>query len=100
MPRLLLIFSSLFNTGLLFLVFNFMAFATSPRTDDVSMRIAFYVSWPIMAVAIVGIIAPWILAAKKRRKSALLLSLLPVILVCSTIILFLLLDSWLSRTFG
>ena len=95
----LLILSSLFNATLCFFSLVFGVFATSPDTSDVTMRIGFYVVNLIAVLALVGIFAPWVFTRKKQIKSAIAFATLPSVITCITVLLFLVLDSWLNRTF-
>ena len=101
-PRqlLLLVLSSLFNGAICFVSFWFMVFATGPEMQDVTMRFGYYVANGIIVVALFGIVGPWIFAHKAHHKRALLVATLPTVLVCTVILAFLLLDSWLQRNFS
>lgn len=96
----LLILSSLFNAALCFFSFVVGVFATSPDTSDVTMRVGFYAINLIALLALVGVFAPWIVTQKKHKKSAIAFAALPLLVSCITVLLFLVLDSWLNRTFS
>ena len=96
----LLIFSSLFNSALCFFSFVFGLFATSPDTSDVTMHVGFYAVNLIAFLALIGVIAPWILSLRRLNKTAIFFATIPLTLFCLTILSFLLLDSWLNRTFS
>ncbi|MGI9462654.1 MAG: hypothetical protein ACR2OM_01865 [Aestuariivirgaceae bacterium] len=97
---ILLVLSSLLNVAIAFAAFIVGGFATSPDMTDVTMRIGFYVMAIITITALTSIFAPWILAYRQRHKSALFVAVLPLLLGILAIVAFLLLDSWLQRTFG
>ena len=96
----LLIVSSLFNAAICFGSFVFQLFATSPETQDITMRVGYYVLNVIVVAALVGIFGPWLLARREQNKTAAFLAILPTLLVCVAILAFLTLDSWLQRTFA
>ena len=96
----LLLLSSLLNAVLCVGAFLFGAFATDPAMQDVTMRIGYYVMNVIVLAAFVGIFGPWILALRSRNKNAVFLATLPVFLSVVAVLSFLLLDSWLQRTFA
>ncbi len=96
----LLILSSLLNAALCVAAFFFGLFATSPTMQDVTMRIGYYVVNVIVVAAFLAIFGPWVLALRKRNKSAVLMAALPAILIVLAVLSFLLLDSWLQRTFA
>jgi hypothetical protein len=98
--KFLLVLSSLVNAGLGFYAFLVMAFATSPTMDDVTMRVGFYVLNAIILAAVAGVIGPWVCMARNNSRAALWFALAPVLLLCLAGLAFLLLDSWLNRTFG
>lgn len=98
--KLFLTISSLVNAAICYLSFWFMVFATSPHMSDVTMRTGYYVVNLITASAFAAIFAPWLLARWKRNKSAAFVAVLPILLICFSIVAFVTLDSWLSRTFS
>jgi len=97
---ILLTVSSLFNAAAGMAAFFFGNFATAPDMQDVTMRIGFYVVNGIAVAAVVGVIAPWILARQERKTAAFIAAALPALLVVLAVLSFLTLDSWLNRTFG
>lgn len=97
--NVLLVLSSLGNGAIGFIAFWFMVFATSANTSDATMRVGFYVVNGIVLASIIGVIAPWLLAAKGRRRAAAFFVLLPILGVILASVAFLLLDSWIQRTF-
>jgi len=96
----LLIASTLANVAICYSSFIFMVFATSPRTDDVTMRVGFYVLSAISAAAFAAVFAPWVFVHFRRRGIAALAAHLPAVLVVFAVAGFWLLDSWLNRTFS
>ena len=97
---ILLVLSSLVNAAIGFGAFIFGVFATSPQMSDVTMRIGYYVLNAIVLAAVVAMFAPWILVHRQRPKGAVAVAVLPVLLTIIAVVAFLLLDSWLRRTFG
>lgn len=96
----LLTVSSLLNAAIGAGAFFFGIFATAPDMQDVTMRIGFYVVNGITVAAVVGVIAPWILARQERGTVAFIVAALPALLIVLAVLSFLTLDSWLNRTFG
>ena len=95
-----MVLSSLLNAAIGFLAFWIMVFATSPAMDDVTMRLGFYLLNLISVSAFVAVIAPWLLVRRNHNKTAVFFAVLPLLLLCCAILAFLLLDSWLNRTFS
>ncbi len=95
----LLALSSLLNIAIGASSFLFGGFATNPEMQDVTMRIGYYVLNLISMVAFVSIFLPWIFAHREHNKLAIFFAILPTLLTCLAILSFLLLDSWLKRTF-
>lgn len=88
------------NAALGFVLFWVMIFATGPHMSDVTMRIGFYVVNGIIISALTAVIVPWFLANRNRNRSAAFIALLPVLLIFCAVLAFLLLDSWLNKTFS
>jgi len=96
----LLALSSVVNGGIGLFLFLVWGFATNPTMSDVTMRIAWYVLPVIILAAAAATIGPWMLAARVQARAAVILAVLPITLSIVVVLLFLGLDSWLSRTFG
>jgi len=96
----LLILSSLLNAAICVGSLLVALFATNPEMQDVTMRIGYYVLNMIVVVAFACVFGPWVLALRTHDKSAMVVAALPTLLACTAILSFLLLDSWLQRTFS
>ena len=96
----LLILSSLLNAAICVGSFFVALFATNPEMQDVTMRIGYYVLNMIVVVAFACVFGPWVLALRTHGKSAIAVAALPTLLACTAVLSFLLLDSWLQRTFS
>ncbi len=96
----LLALSSVVNGGIGLLLFLVWGFGTNPTMSDVPFRIAWYVLPVIILAAAVATVFPWILAGRSHGRSAVVVATLPITLSIVVVLAFLLLDSWLNRTFG
>lgn len=97
---ILLILSSLLNAALAAVVLVFWGFATNPTMPDVTLRIGFYLLPVVAAAAAAGLVLPWVLARRRQGRAAAFAALLPSGLFLLVALAFLLLDSWLQRTFS
>ncbi len=96
----LLVMSSVLNAAFCFFVLTFALFATSPAMDDVTMRIGFYVLNAVALAAAAAIFVPWIYVHNRNNRRALFFAFLPLLLMVLAALAFLMLDSWLNRTFA
>lgn len=93
------VFSAL-NAVLAVIAFLFAGFATAPDLTDATMRLGFYALNGLCVLAAVCAVAPGLLLRRGRPRAAVVAAVLPTVTTILLVAAFLLLDSWIRRTFG